>query len=101
MAKKITIKLTDKQRQQIQKATGQDHKEVKIEAFGAADALSGKSAPRIMRQKVSPRDFGGMQKKLSPRSPISATRKPVAATRKTAIAPRAALKSMRKITPNK
>jgi hypothetical protein len=57
--KSIKIKLTDKQRTQIHRATGQSHDEVVIESFGnpgvVREPLGAKSAPRKLNARTAPR----------------------------------------------
>ena len=47
MSKSTTINLTPEQREQIRKATGQEHDSVKIEAMPTGGALSDRQTPKL------------------------------------------------------
>ena len=93
--KGITIKLTEKQRQQIKKATGQEYSEVKFEAMspgrGVASALSSKSAPVRRMHPIDP------LKRALPvaRVPIATKRGALANTRTPIASKRGALANTR------
>ncbi len=70
--KGVTIKLTDRQRDQLRQVTGEDHSEIRVEAAGTPGSemapkatLARRIAARKLKRAIAPR---AMARKASPRA---------------------------------